>query len=172
MPASRGGKWVGMAGGRRAGRGSAATRRILAAMPDWGHAIAQLNALVAERMGVTVSDLDCLDALNKHGPATASALARHVDLTSGSVSRMIDRLDAAGCVRRVPDPHDRRRVLIEPTTDGLARVRSYYDGLAAGTLDDLADFTEDELAVVQRFIDRSRASTTAELDRLRAASAD
>lgn len=147
--------------------GSAAAREILAAMPDWGHAVSQLNALVAERMGVTPSDLDCLDALNKHGPATASTLARFVDLTSGSVSRMIDRLDAAGCVKRVPDPGDRRKVLIEPTPSGLARVRSYYAGLAACTLDDLAGFTDAELAVIQRFIGKALQSTTAELTRLR-----
>ncbi|WP_052373150.1 MarR family winged helix-turn-helix transcriptional regulator [Amycolatopsis taiwanensis] len=149
---------------------AAAAQRILGAMPDWGHAIAQLNAVVAERMGVTLSDLDCLDALNKHGPATASTLARFVDLTSGSVSRMIDRLDAAGCIKRVQDPHDRRKVLIEPTADGLERVRSYYASLAACTLDDLAEFTEAELAVVQRFIDKARESTNAELTRLRKAS--
>ena len=136
-------------------------------MPDGGHAFSQLNALVAERMGVTLSDLDCLDALNRHGPATASALARFVDLTLGSVSRMIDRLDAADCIKRVPDPGDRRKALIEPTASGLARVRSYYAGLAACTLDDLAGFTEAELAEIQRFIDKTRQSTTAELTRLR-----
>ncbi|MFD0900456.1 MarR family winged helix-turn-helix transcriptional regulator [Actinomadura sediminis] len=144
-----------------------AAERVLAAMPDWGHAVAQLNALIAERMGVTTSDLDCLDALNKHGPATASTLVGRVGLTSGSVSRMLDRLDAAGCIRRRPDPADRRRVLIEPTAEGLEQVRSYYAGLAACTLDDLAEFTDEELAVVQRFIDKARRSTTDELARLR-----
>lgn len=148
-------------------RAAAAAQRVLAVMPDWGHAVSQLNALVADRMGVTLSDLDCLDALNKHGPATATELGRFVDLTSGSVSRMIDRLEAAGCVTRVQDPHDRRRVLIEPTADGLDRVRSYYAGLAACTLDDLTEFTEAELGVIQRFVERARDSTTAELNRLR-----
>jgi DNA-binding MarR family transcriptional regulator len=80
-------------------------------------------------MGVTVGDLDCLQTLNQHGPATASTLARHVE--SGSVSRMIDRLDAAGFINRVHE------------------------------------FTEAELAVVQRFIDKAGESTTAELTRLR-----
>ncbi|QKW33482.1 MarR family transcriptional regulator [Actinomadura sp. NAK00032] len=147
--------------------GASTAERVLAAMPDWGHAISQLNALIADRMGVTVSDLDGLDALAKHGPLTAAGLARHVDLTSGSVSRMIDRLDAAGCVERVRDSADRRRVLIEPTAEGLDRIRSYWAGLAACTLDDLAEFTEDELAVVRRFIAKARESTTTELNRLR-----
>ncbi|WP_020673971.1 MarR family winged helix-turn-helix transcriptional regulator [Amycolatopsis nigrescens] len=144
-----------------------AAEQVLAALPDWGNVTSQLNAEVAKRMEVTLSDLDCLHALNHHGPATAAALAKHVGLTSGSVSRMIDRLDAAGCIERVRDPGDRRRVLIEPTAEGIQRVRAYYTGLAACTLTDLADFTDVELATVLRFIHHVRDNTATELARLR-----
>lgn len=147
--------------------GDAVTERVLAVLPEWGHAISQLNALIAEQMGVTLSDLDCLDALVRHGPATGAVLAEHVNLTSGSVSRMIDRLEVAGCVNRVRDTGDRRRVLVEPTTGGLDRVRAYWAGLAAGTRDDLAEFTEAEIAVLLRFVQRARDTTTAEVTRLR-----
>lgn len=154
------------AGGGRARE--AVVARVLTAMPEWGHAIAQLNALIAARMGVTASDLDALDALARHGPDTAASLAKRVDLTSGSISRMVDRLVAAGCVRRVPDATDRRRVLLETTEEGLARVRSYWAGLGTCTLTDLRAFTTDELEVIQRFLDKARDSTVSELDRLRA----
>ncbi|KAA5830721.1 MarR family transcriptional regulator [Saccharopolyspora hirsuta] len=120
-------------------------------------------------MGVTLSDLDCLHALNTHGPATAAELAKHVGLTSGSVSRMIDRLDEAGCIARVRDPGDRRKVLIEATAEGVDRLRAYYAELAGSTADDLVDFTEAELAAILRFIDLVRGRTTAELARLRSA---
>ncbi|WP_188991129.1 MarR family winged helix-turn-helix transcriptional regulator [Saccharopolyspora thermophila] len=149
-----------------------AIRRVLAALPDWGNTTSQLNAEIAKRMGVTLSDLDCLHTLNKHGPATAADLAKRVGLTSGSVSRMIDRLDAAGCIERVRDPGDRRRVLIEPTAKGLERVRAYYAKLAAHTRDDLADFTDAELTAVLRFIQRVHDNSAAELARLRATPAD
>jgi DNA-binding MarR family transcriptional regulator len=141
--------------------------RVLAALPGWVDAIAQLNRLIAERMGVTPSDLSCLHALNQQGPATAAELARHVGLTPGSVSRMIDRLDAAGCIRRVSDPHDRRRVLIEPTSDGLARIAAYYAGLTARARDDLAVLGPDELSALLRFVERSEHSAIGELSRLR-----
>jgi DNA-binding MarR family transcriptional regulator len=142
-----------------------AGERVLAALPGWVNAISQLNRLIAERMGVTASDLDCLHVLNQQGPATAAELARHVGLTPGSVSRMIDRLDAAGLIRRTPQ--DRRRVLIEPTGDGLARIAAYYDGLTARAHDDLAVFRPDELNALLRFIERSAHSATSELARLR-----
>ncbi len=141
--------------------------RVLAALPGWVDAIGQLNRLIAERMGVTASDLSCLHALNQQGPATAAELTRHVGLTPGSVSRMIDRLDAAGCIRRVSDPHDRRRVLIEPTSDGLARIAAYYAGLTARARDDLAVLRPDELSALLRFVERSEHSAIGELSRLR-----
>lgn len=55
-----------------------AADRVLAALPDWGNVTSQLNAEIAKRMGVTLSDLDCLHALNTHGPATAATLAHRV----------------------------------------------------------------------------------------------
>jgi DNA-binding MarR family transcriptional regulator len=141
--------------------------RVLTALPNWVNAISQLNRLIAERMGVTASDLDCLHVLNQQGPATAAELARRVGLTPGSVSRMIDRLDAAGCIKRVNDPQDRRRVLIEPTSDGLARIAAYYDGLTARAHDDLAVFRTGELNTLLQFIERSQSSAIDELARLR-----
>nr|WP_042181126.1 MarR family transcriptional regulator [Kibdelosporangium sp. MJ126-NF4]CEL14824.1 Transcriptional regulator, MarR family [Kibdelosporangium sp. MJ126-NF4]CTQ96545.1 Transcriptional regulator, MarR family [Kibdelosporangium sp. MJ126-NF4] len=150
-------------------RTDTAAHRVLAALPDWGNVTSQLNAEIAKRMGVTLSDLDGLHALAKDGPATAATLAKHVGLTSGSVSRMIDRLDEAGCVRRIQDPGDRRRVLIEPTAEGLERVRAYYADLAACTHDDLAAFTDAELATVLRFIHLVNDNTAATLALLRTA---
>ena len=145
-----------------------AEQEVVAALPGWVNAISQLNRLIADRMGVTASDLDCLHVLNHHGPATAAELAREVGLTPGSVSRMIDRLDAAGCIKRTADPNDRRRVLIEPTSDGLARIAAYYDGLAARAHEDLAELDSDELGALLRFIKRSEQGTHDELARLRA----
>jgi DNA-binding MarR family transcriptional regulator len=142
-----------------------AETRVLAALPGWVDTLSQLNRLIAERMGVTASDLTCLHVLNQEGPATAAELARKVGLTPGSVSRMIDRLDAAGLVNRTPK--DRRRVLIEPTSDGLARIAAYYHGLTARSHDDLAVFNPDQLGALLRFIERSQHSATSELARLR-----
>jgi DNA-binding MarR family transcriptional regulator len=142
-----------------------AEERVLAALPGWVNAISQLNRLIAERLGVTASDLDGLHVLNQQGPVTAADLARRIGLTPGSVSRMIDRLDAAGCIKRIPQ--DRRRVLIEPTSDGLARIAAYYDGLTARAHDDLAVFRPDELEALLRFIERSEHSAISELAWLR-----
>ncbi|MEO3806854.1 MarR family transcriptional regulator [Nonomuraea sp. B1E8] len=139
------------------------------AIPGWAILVVQLNNIVANRLGVTDTDVQCLHVLGRHGPTTPGVLAKHVNLTTGSASRMIDRLVAAGCVRRVADPGDRRRVLIEPTQDGLDRVTSAYAGLVARTRDDLGAFGDEELGVVLRFLEAAQHSTAAEIHRLRTA---
>jgi DNA-binding MarR family transcriptional regulator len=62
-----------------------------------------------------------LGALRSAGPPyrrSAGALARVLDLTSGAMTNRLDRMEAAGLVRRVPDPDDRRGVQIEITEAG------------------------------------------------------
>lgn len=139
------------------------------AIPNWAILVVQLNNLVAERLGVTDTDVQCLHVLGQHGPTTPSVLAQYVNLTTGSASRMIDRLVAAECVRRVADPKDRRRVLIEPTQNGLDRVRDAYTGLIDRTRDDLDPFDDRELDTLLRFMRTAEHSTAAEIRALRSA---
>jgi DNA-binding MarR family transcriptional regulator len=146
--------------------------QIVGALPEWITQLIQINSLIANRMGVVSTDFHCLHALHQDGPATASALAGRVGLTPGSTSRMIDRLADAGCVKRVPDPDDRRRIVIEPTAEGLDRITAYYAGLTARTHGDLADFDDEQLRTLLRFVEAARDSAIAEVDRLRSSQAD
>src|SRR6187399_1172598 len=69
---------------------------------------------VAIRLGLSESDIDALEMLLDSGnTATAGKLAELLGMTTGAVTRVVDRLEQAGYVRRVPDPTDRRRVIIE-----------------------------------------------------------
>ena len=68
---------------------------------------------VAIRFGLTESDIEALEVLLDSGSATAGRLSELMGLTTGAVTRVIDRLEQAGYVRRVPDPADRRRVIVE-----------------------------------------------------------
>jgi DNA-binding MarR family transcriptional regulator len=136
------------------------------AIPMWAILVVQLNNVVATQLGVTDTDVQCLHVLTLHGPATPGELAKRVNLTTGSASRMIDRLVAAECVQRVPDPADRRRVLIEPTQSGIDRVSAAYSGLIARTRDDLKSFADKEIGTLLRFMRAASDSTEAEIHRL------
>jgi MarR family transcriptional regulator, organic hydroperoxide resistance regulator len=51
------------------------------------------------------------------GPVRQSDLIRTTDLDPSTVTKMLQRLEQAGHVRRRPDPADRRAVLVEATAE-------------------------------------------------------
>lgn len=64
-----------------------------------------------------------LTRLRYQGPPyrlSAGKLADEMGLTSGAMTNRLDRLEQAGLIRRLPDPEDRRGVLVEPTEAGQA----------------------------------------------------
>lgn len=63
-----------------------------------------------------------LGKLRKGGPpyrASAGRLAADLRLSTGALTNRLDRMEAAGLIRRLPDPDDRRGTIIEPTQLGL-----------------------------------------------------
>jgi len=74
-----------------------------------------VDDLVAELLGVNRTDARCLDILDERGSMSAGDLAEASRLSTGAITAVVDRLERAGYVRRVHDPSDRRRVLVEPT---------------------------------------------------------
>src|SRR5687767_13556347 len=70
---------------------------------------------VADHVGMNRTDARCIDLVDQAGGMTAGELARAAGLTTGAVTAVVDRLEAAGLARRVADPADRRRVRIEAT---------------------------------------------------------
>ncbi|WP_413815960.1 MarR family winged helix-turn-helix transcriptional regulator [Kitasatospora purpeofusca] len=82
-------------------------RRYLSAVMLHGHASAKACDLGA-------TDLYALNVLELCGPMTPGELGARTGLTTGPTTRLVDRLEAAGYVRRAPSPDDRRKVIIEP----------------------------------------------------------
>ena len=74
-------------------------------------AVDRYDELVASQLGINRSDLRCLDLLHESGTMTAGQLAAGSGLTSGATTRMLDRLERAGYLRRRSDSGDRRRPL-------------------------------------------------------------
>ncbi|HEY3944851.1 MAG TPA: MarR family transcriptional regulator [Solirubrobacteraceae bacterium] len=74
-----------------------------------------VDEAVTELFGVNRTDSRCLDILEQHGRMTAGHLAALSGLSTGAVTAVVDRLERAGYAQRVPDPSDRRRVLVELT---------------------------------------------------------
>lgn len=68
---------------------------------------------VAGALGINRTDMRCLDVIESEGPVAAGRLAEATGLTTGAITTVLDRLERRGFAHRVPDPQDRRRVLVE-----------------------------------------------------------
>ncbi|GAA4863351.1 MarR family winged helix-turn-helix transcriptional regulator [Actinomycetospora straminea] len=132
---------------------------VVAALGAWSVRLVQFNGMVAAHLGVGVTELQCLYELARHGPATPGTLAARLNLTTGSASRLVERLHAAGHVHRVPDPADRRRVLVEPDPASLARIGALYEPLNARLAAELADADPAELDHMGAFLARAEERT-------------
>jgi DNA-binding MarR family transcriptional regulator len=122
---------------------------------------------VAIRFGLTESDIEALEVLIDSGAATAGRLSELMGLTTGAVTRVIDRLEQAGYVRRTPDPTDRRRVIVEVIPDKVAAVEATMARVGEASAPEIGHYSEAELAVINDFLTRMAAITREEATALR-----
>ena len=84
------------------------------------------NQQVADRVGLRLTDIQCINVLELMGPSTPGELARSTGLSTGGVTVMLDRLEKGGYVKRVPNPRDRRSVLVRLNPTKLKKVQAFY----------------------------------------------
>src|SRR6201991_5352412 len=103
-----------------------------ALMLELEHAVRKSSALgvifgqtVANAVGISSSDLECLDFLNIEGRVTAGRLAELTGLTTGAITGLLDRMEKAGLVRRERDEEDRRKVYIAIVPEAIAKGAQY-----------------------------------------------
>lgn len=110
----------------------------------------------ATAQGLGRSDVRALvaimDASRAGSALTAGALGAAVELSSASVTALVDRLERVGHVRRTRDPDDRRRVVLQVSDTAMVAAGEYFGWLQRELSAAMAGYTDDELAVVRRFL--------------------
>ena len=122
---------------------------------------------VALRFGLSESDIEALEVLIDTGAATAGRLSELMGLSTGAVTRVIDRLEQSGYVRRTPDPADRRRVVVELVPDKIAAVQATLSRIGQAGATEISHYTEAQLALIDDFLSRMAAITREEATTLR-----
>jgi DNA-binding MarR family transcriptional regulator len=100
-----------------------------------------------------ISQASVLSRLDRHGPATTSALAAGERVRPQSMAHTVAELEADGLVDRTPDPDDRRQILIELTERGreaLADERARREGWLAEAI--AAELTGDEQELLMQAV--------------------
>ena len=83
-------------------------------------------------LGVTMSELHALLSLWDGGRCSMSELADRVDLSRAAMTTLADRIERAGYIERIPDPADRRRILLGVTPKWEKELFKSSAGLVDG----------------------------------------
>jgi MarR family transcriptional regulator, organic hydroperoxide resistance regulator len=84
------------------------------------------NQQIADRVGLRLTDMQCINALELMGPSTPGELARFTGLTTGGVTVMLDRLERGGYLKREPNPRDRRSVVVHLNPAKIKKMQAFY----------------------------------------------
>jgi DNA-binding MarR family transcriptional regulator len=94
-------------------------------------------------------EFDVLAALRRAGPPyelSPGRLLKETLVTSGTMTNRVDRLTSRSLVERLPDPHDRRGVLVRLTAAGKTTVDAAFESLIDREQALLADLAADDRA--------------------------
>src|SRR6185503_6249973 len=107
--------------------------QVTARLSRIGPLLARRQEEVFDRFGLSRGEVGALSALRISGPPyrlSPTRLAKGLMLSSAGITSRIDRLERRGLVRRLPDPDDRRGVIVELTDQGLEVVDAAVTALA------------------------------------------
>jgi DNA-binding MarR family transcriptional regulator len=126
-----------------------------------GYLLRRLRTVLDRSVDDEMADLDLtgvqwgpLLMLHNGMGTTAADLARVACTDTGAMTRMVDRLEAKGLLRRAPCPRDRRVVQLELTDEGHRLCREIPYGLARVSNATLRGFTAEEVATLKSFLRR------------------
>lgn len=114
-------------------------------------AVAAHRAQVARRIGVTDSEMLAIVHIARQGECTPSRLAALLDLSSGGITAMVQRLEAAGHVARHPHPRDRRSSLVR-LTDSVAELATRPDDVAVSEVERVSELAPAKQAAIADFL--------------------
>ncbi len=104
--------------------------------------------------GATFATWTVLELLALRGPMVQGRLAEALDVRSPTLTRQLDRLAAAGLLRKLPIVGDRRKAQIVLTSEGVRLHARLASAAEAANAQLVAGFTSDEVAALRRFLGR------------------
>ncbi len=129
-------------------------KQVFVAARDQGIASVLFRNAIGKKLGLNITDWECLSLLNIKGISTPTELARFTGLTTGSATVMLDRLEKANFLRRKANPKDRRGVLIEINKDSVKTTQPLVAGIQNAHRQLIEGYSEKELETIADFLTR------------------
>lgn len=107
---------------------------------------------VADRFGLNSTDHKCLDLVFRSGALTAGQLAEHTGLTTGAITKIVDRLEKGGFVRRERSQADRRQVFIHAVPERVEEMGQVFASLANAMAELSTRYSEKDLLLIYDYL--------------------
>lgn len=129
-------------------------RRVGKSFHELVASVVTARDLAARSQGLHPTDFACIGYLYRVGvPVSPKQIISQLQLTSGSGTALLDRLEAGGYTRRLPNPEDRRSLLVQLDEKKAAGALQRYREIEQSYRSVTRTFTEAELAIVARFME-------------------
>jgi DNA-binding MarR family transcriptional regulator len=129
-------------------------QQIALAMQEVISSAVLTNERIARSFGLNVVDFQTYGVLVRRGePMTPGQIAQATELPSSTTTRVLDRLEAKGMVRREADPGDRRKLWVHALPFENRDVEAAYAEILRQLDHVHAGFTVAELRTVLRYLD-------------------
>jgi DNA-binding MarR family transcriptional regulator len=131
--------------------------RVTSRLARLGAHLARRQDQVFEQFGLSRGEVGVLATLRLQGPPhrlTPTRLGRGLMLSSAGMTSRLDRLERRGLVARLPDPDDRRGVLIELTERGTDLVDRAIQANATSEQGLMAPFSDADVEVLETLLRR------------------
>lgn len=156
--------WYGDAGDDR--RGS----RVMEALRSYRTAEIAMRRRTQDTMSMGENELLVLRFLTRAAAAgtdtTPADLARHLGVSTASITALLDRLERSGHVGRHRHPTDRRKILVRCTERTEEQMRDTLGGMHDRMMRATHGMTDAEADAVAAFLDRMRCAVDGPCTRL------
>ncbi|MGO4613864.1 MarR family winged helix-turn-helix transcriptional regulator [Nocardia sp. 2YAB30] len=113
------------------------------------------NERIAKQVGLHAQDLQALNVISlSEEPMSPGDVSAATGLPPSTTTRVVDRLEQAGYLRRVASPHDRRKVTLEADPAKMRDLRGQYTTINHNLDTHSAQFTLAELETVARYLEQ------------------
>ncbi len=125
----------------------------------------------AEAAGLQPTEWYAVSVITLAGRLTSGELAARTGLTTGATTRLIDRLEKAGYVRRTSDPTDRRRIMVEAPADTFPDIEELVGPARRRIAEVLDRYTPEQRELLFDYFARAAPAYRAATEEIRATAA-
>ncbi len=142
--------------------------QVIEGIREYGISNVLFRHVVADRLGVNITDVECLGLLFHKGISTPGELSAHTGLSSGATTAMLDRLERSGIIQRQPNPSDRRGTLIAINEEKAEALAPFFTSGREAQFNLISGYGQDELTFLADFLHKLAAMQDQERRRMQA----